>query len=217
MSDNVTVDAAFPWQHGQIATRRRFVPNVPVVTHRGERRMFYDDLIKDRTVVVQFFSLVFHHNYPVTRNMVHLQKQLADRMGKDVFLYSITTDPINDNPTALAEFAQRHRAGDGWTFLTGEPASIEIIQRVFFFHGSAVDSNAPVVSHTHVGGEVADCSMGLLRYGNDAAGLWGSVPTRTEPAQIVERLNWIQPDRRDRRITVGGQLRRGGPHPLQPG
>ena len=191
-------DQAVAWQPGQLATQRRFLPNVPVVTQDGERHLFYDDLVKDRTVIIHFFSLAYHPNYPVTRNLVAVQRLLKHRLGTGVFMYSITTDPQHDDVQRIAEFARRHHAQTGWQFLTGESDAIDAIKRILFFHTHE--------QAAHEQDDAPDCSMGLLRYGNDQAGLWGSVPAKTDAQQIVDRLSWLEPRQRP---TVG--LKRRGP------
>ena len=198
------------WINGQIATGRRFIPNVPVITHQGDKRLFYDDLVKDRTVIVQFMSVAHHAKYPVTRNLIQLQRLLRGRLGRDIFLYSVTVDPQNDTPVELSRFAKRHAAGPGWLFVTGEENAVAALKNAFFVHG-------PGQSHHSLGhgnGQAADapdCSMGLMRYGNDRTGLWGSVPAKTDPSMIVERLSWIQPGRRA--PSSRPVLKRRGPMP----
>ncbi|QDT02395.1 hypothetical protein K227x_07710 [Rubripirellula lacrimiformis] len=193
---------AIAWMPGQVASRRRFVPNVPIVTHDNRRKLFYDDLVKDRTVIVQFVSLAYHPNYPVTRNLIDVQRRLGDRLGDDVFMISITSDPENDNVAALAEFSKRHHAKEGWTFVTGDVDSLSLLQQVFFFHGDETHQQ----HHSEL--QPTDCSAGLLRYGNDTAGIWGSVPTKTDAAQIIDRLAWITPNREAKRPKG---IRRAGP------
>jgi protein SCO1/2 len=54
-----------------------------------------------------------------------LQKQLGDRLGKEVFLLSVTIDPRHDTPDVLKEYAQRYSANlRGWKFLTGSTKDI---------------------------------------------------------------------------------------------
>ena len=51
-------------------------------------------------------------------------------MGKDLFMYSMTVKPEEDDPAALKSYAQMHRAlRPGWTFLTGDPYDLETIRR----------------------------------------------------------------------------------------
>jgi protein SCO1/2 len=115
-------------------------------------------------------------------------------------MYSITADPEHDTPRALKAFADRHGAGPGWMFLTGEPAAIQSVRSRLFVSGE---------SHDHSAGPAQDCSLALIRYGNEAVGLWGSVPAKTDPEMIAMRLSWIQSE-----PPSNGTPRRAGPKPL---
>lgn len=191
------------WVNGQIATGHRFIPNVVVETTDGDRRLFYDDLIKGRTVILQFTSTSTHDDYPVTRNLKNVQRLLGDRCGRDVFVYTITSDPERDTREVFARFSKQFSPGPGWQFLTGIPESIEAIKRVLFVHSGAKRSvGESGGASTHGTGH--DCSLGLMRYGNDKAGLWGSVPTKLDPRLIVERVNWISPTSSRKKLTRKG-------------
>jgi protein SCO1/2 len=183
----------------------RFIPNVLVTTHEGTRAMFYEDLIKGKIVVVGFMSIANDATYAVTRNLARVQRLLGDRLGREAHLYSITVDAAHDTPGALRTFARRHDAGPGWLFLAGDEEALGAIHGAFFAHRGGHSS------HGLAGGAPHDCSMGLLRYGNDAVGLWGSVAALADPAQIVERLSWI--GARSPRLAES-PLQRGGPRPL---
>jgi protein SCO1/2 len=61
----------------------------------------------------------------LTYEMSRIQTELRGRGLDDVMLVSISVDPANDTPEALAEYAARHSAKlDGWQFLTGTRDSI---------------------------------------------------------------------------------------------
>ena len=61
----------------------------------------------------------------LTYEMSRIQTELRGRGWDDVMLVSISVDPANDTPEALAEYAARHSAKlDGWQFLTGTRDSI---------------------------------------------------------------------------------------------
>lgn len=181
-----------------------YFPNVAVLSHDGRRARFYEDLIRDRIVLVQFLSVREPAADLVAESLAKVQALLGDRMGREVFFYSITTDPAHETPRVLADFAKRHGAGPGWLFLTGEPADLETLRSRFFVH----DGGA---KHAHSAAPVEDCSLGLLRYGNAAAGLWGAVPARSDPRWIAERLFWVQAGR-----TVEAPRKRRGPLPRLP-
>src|SRR5262249_27112738 len=153
------------------------------LTHLGHRAMFYDDLIRDRVVLVGFMSIATDAIYPVTRNLVQVQRRLGVRLGRDVYLYSVTVDPAHDTAAALGAFAQKQGAQPGWIFLTGSTESVNAIRGAFFAHrGGPPERAAGHGAHAGHRGELHDCSMGLMRYGNDAVGLWGSVAALADPA-----------------------------------
>jgi cytochrome oxidase Cu insertion factor (SCO1/SenC/PrrC family) len=173
-------------------------PNVLVCTHEGREALFYRDLIQGKTVMVNFMSIAGEAANPVTANLARVQAALGDRLGRDAFLVSITIDPERDTPRALRDFAARHGARPGWLFLTGEPAAIELLRGSLFAHPGP-----------HGATHVEDCSLGMVRYGNDAAGLWGSTPAISSAAGLADRLSWVAAGRR-----AEGPPRRRGPAPL---
>ena len=102
-----------------------YVPNVPVVTQDGKVFNFYDDLIKDKIFVVSFLFTSCRDVCPIAAaRMAQLQDRLGDRVGKDVFFYSISVDPENDTPDKMKKYAETFGAGPGWLFLTGIPEDI---------------------------------------------------------------------------------------------
>lgn len=177
----------------------KIFPNVPVVTHDNERAVFYNDLIRHRTVLLNFMSIVGDRTYPVTENLVKVQQLLGERLGRDFFMYSVTVDPENDTPAALKKFAAQYGVGAGWKFLTGDPKALGLIHNSFFIHSAG--------HHQHQQ-HGPDCSMGIARYGNDAVGTWGSVASKSSPQWIAERLLWVQ-----RRKVPAGRPKRKGPRP----
>lgn len=177
-----------------------YLPNVVLLTHEGRRVRFYDDLLLGRIVMVQFMSIAGEPATRATENLARAQAFLGGRLGRDVFLYSLTTEPERDTPEALARFAEQRGARPGWLFLTGEPADLALLRGRFF-----VDGGHPT------GHPTADCSLGLIRYGNESLGLWGSVPCRAEPDWIARRIDWVSP-----RQAGAGPHRRRGPVPGYP-
>ena len=60
---------------------------------------FYSDVLKGKTVVVNaFFTTCTSVCPPMNRNMEKIQEAFGDRVGRDVFLVSITVDPEVDTP-----------------------------------------------------------------------------------------------------------------------
>src|SRR5229473_3452521 len=87
--------------------RLRHFPNSELVTHQGKKVRFYDDLIKGRKVVINFmYAKCEGICVPVTANLVKVQKILKGRVGRDIFMYSITLKPEEDTPEVLNKWAR---------------------------------------------------------------------------------------------------------------
>jgi protein SCO1 len=107
-----------------------YFPNVELITQDGKKVRFYDDLLKGKIVVI---DLIYTHcvdSCPLeTARLAQVQKMLGDRVGKDVFFYSITIDPKHDTPKVLKAYSEKYHANPGWLFLTGKKADIDLISK----------------------------------------------------------------------------------------
>jgi protein SCO1/2 len=160
-----------------------YFPNVLVYTHDGRKALFYHDLLRGKTVLLNCMSVKNEAKYPVTANLLKVQRLLGERLGRDVFMYSLTVDPENDTPRVLRAFAAKHKVRPGWFFLSARLEDVQTLRGRLFAHDAA---------HSLGSAAVRDCSMGLVRYGNESVGLWGSVPAKADPEWIVKRLSWVE-------------------------
>ena len=102
-----------------------YFPNVPLITHEGEEVRFFDDLVEGKVVAINFIYTSCPDACPMeTARLLEVQELLGDRMGQDVFFYSISIDPEHDTPEVLGKFAEDWQVGPGWTFLTGKEEDI---------------------------------------------------------------------------------------------
>jgi protein SCO1 len=155
--------------------RERYFPNVLLTTHEGEQVRFYDDLIKDKLVTINFVYTSCKVTCPLTTaNLVRVQEILGDRVGRDLFMYSITLDPEHDTPKMLKKYAETHGVGPGWLFLTGKPKEIEMLRRKLGFTWADPVRDAKKDNHT-----------GMLKYGNEPLMQWGGVPGMANPKWIA--------------------------------
>jgi protein SCO1/2 len=101
-------------------------------TQDGKEVRFYDDLIKGRQAVINFMYADCHGACPkVTATMVKIYNELKHRMGRDLFFYSISIKPEEDDPAALKAYAKMHGADlPGWTFLTGDRYDVDTLFEV---------------------------------------------------------------------------------------
>lgn len=106
-----------------------YFPNVPVVTHEGEKVRFYQDLVKGKIVVINFIYTSCPDICSLsTARLAQVRQWLGDRVGKDIFIYSITLDPETDSPDVLKAYAEAFDVGKGWLFLTGEPDDVHLLR-----------------------------------------------------------------------------------------
>lgn len=109
-----------------------YFPDYTLTNHKGEQVRFFSDLIKDKIVVINFIYTSCPDTCPLeTSRLREVYSILKDRMGKDIFFYSITIDPDNDTVDALKAYAERWGVGPGWTFLTGKESEISDIRKKF--------------------------------------------------------------------------------------
>jgi protein SCO1/2 len=107
-----------------------YFPNLPVVTQDGETLHFYDDLIKDKVVVISFIYTSCADLCPLTTaRLADVRERLGDAVGRDIFFVSLTVDPERDTPERLKQFADAFHVGNGpgWRFVTGKPEDINLI------------------------------------------------------------------------------------------
>lgn len=105
-----------------------YMPNLEVVDQNGKSYRFYDDLIKDKKVIVNFiYTSCSQICGLVTSRMAILQEKLGDSVGRDYQMYSITVDPEHDGPAELKRHAEAFNVKPGWLFLTGKPDDIRAI------------------------------------------------------------------------------------------
>ena len=115
--------------HGQQpapSAAAKYFSDVELINQDGQKMRFYSDVLKDKVVIINaFFSTCTSVCPPINRNLEKVQDSLGDRLGKDVFLVSISVDPETDTPTRLKEYSQRFHARPGWLFLTGKKENVE--------------------------------------------------------------------------------------------
>jgi protein SCO1/2 len=113
---------------------------VQLTTQDGTVVRFYEDLLKGKAVAINLIYTRCSASCPLeTAKLAQVQRLLGDRVGKDVFFYSISIDPKHDTPEVLKAYAQRFHAGPGWLFLTGKEEDIQLVSRKL---GLSIQSNA---------------------------------------------------------------------------
>ena len=161
-------------------TRELHFPNILLTTHDGKKVRFYDDLIKNKIVIINFMYAKCEGVCPgITANLVKVQKLLGDRVGRDIFMYSFTLKPEHDTPAVLKAYAEAYNVKKGWKFLTGAPEDMELLRRKLGFTDPDPERDKDKSNH-----------IGNVRYGNEPMMRWASCPGLTKANWIVESIRW---------------------------
>lgn len=165
--------------------QQQHLPNLALVSHEGKRVLFYDDLIKDKVVTINFFYAKCDEICPmVTANLAKVQKLLGDEVGRKIHMYSITLKPEEDDVSVVRDYREKFHARPGWTFFTGQPGAVEAIRKGigFTYPEPAIDRDKT----QHIGN---------VRYGNEPLMLWAACPGMAHSKWIAESFNWmVRPD-----------------------
>lgn len=147
------------------------IPNVRIYDQNGKQLNFYTDLIKGKTVAINFiFTTCTASCPPLTATFRKVQQNAAER-GLRVQLISISVDPTVDTPERLHAFAEKFNAGPGWTFVTGDKGEIDSLLQGL---GAAVTNKN---DHTP-----------MIMIGNDGADYWTRAYGLSSPTQLVELI-----------------------------
>jgi protein SCO1 len=158
--------------------RDGYFPDVVLRTHENKQVRFYEDLIQGRIVVINMFYAKCEGICPgMTANLVRVQRLMSDRIGRDIFMYSITLKPGQDSPAVLADYARAYKIGPGWQLLTGAPSDIEALRRKLGFVDPDPVLDRTLATHT-----------GVVKYGNERLDRWGACPAMSAPQQIVKTI-----------------------------
>ena len=161
--------------------QRLHLPNVPLVTHEGKHVRFYDDLVKNKIVCLNFFYAKCDEICPlVTANLAKVQKLFGNDLGRKIFMYSFTLKPDEDTVDVIKDYRAMYGAKPGWTFLTGKLEDIEKLRKGIGFTYPEKAIDADKTQH-----------IGNIRYGNEPLMLWAACPGMAHTQWVAESIAWM--------------------------
>ena len=144
------------------------IPDVEVLDQNGNAIHFYGDLIKGKTVAINFiFTNCTTICPPLAATFARVQKEMGDKVGKDVHFISISVDPLTDTPQRLKAWGEKFKAGPGWTFVTGDKQEIDKLLNALGASVSRREDHSPTVI-----------------VGNDLKGVWTRTYGLARTAQL---------------------------------
>jgi cytochrome oxidase Cu insertion factor (SCO1/SenC/PrrC family) len=158
---------------------RAYFTNLELITQNGERLRFYDDVLKDKVVVINFIYTNCKGACPLmTRNLTLIRDMLGGAVGEDIHFVSISLDPLRDTPAAMKKFAQVHNADqDGWLFLTGRPDNVNSVTKRLGTYTDELEAHSTT-----------------LLAANVRTAHWTKIPPTVPPNGVAERLRLLVED-----------------------
>lgn len=149
--------------------KKMIIPDVEVLDQEGHALHFYSDLIKGKTVAINFiFTNCTTICPPLAATFARVQKEMGDKVGKDVHFISISVDPLTDTPERLKAWGAKFKAGAGWTFVTGNKLEMD---KLLYALGASVSRRE-------------DHSPSVI-IGNDLKGVWTRTYGLARTSQMV--------------------------------
>jgi cytochrome oxidase Cu insertion factor (SCO1/SenC/PrrC family) len=149
-----------------------YFTNLVLLTQENKPVHFYDDLLKDKIVLINFiFTSCKGVCSPMTANLRKVQEYLGDRVGKEINMITISVDPLVDTPEVLANYTAGFKINPGWYFLTGKKENIDQVLRKL---GGFVEKR--------------DEHSTVLLIGNLRSGEWTKAHAMLSPAQIADAV-----------------------------
>jgi len=166
--------AATNSKNDQSAAHNYFTDTI-LINQNGENMRFYTDLLQGKTVIIDtFFSTCKTACLPMTQNLKRIQEALGERLGKDVYILSVTVDSEMDTPAQLKAFADKFHARPGWYFLTGTKENVDFVLKKL---GQYVDNKQDHLT--------------VFIIGNERTGLWKKaygLATSDELIKVVDSV-----------------------------
>jgi protein SCO1 len=171
-----------------------YFPNVPLITQDGTTVRLYDDLLKGKAVALNLIYTSCKDECPLeTARLVQVQRLLGDRVGKDIFFYSISIDPKRDTPAVLKAYAEKFGVGPGWLFLTGNEDDIKLVAKKLGLSRPNDTANR-------------DGHQPILMLGNEPTGQWMRNSAVASPkylaTTISDFMGWERPQSQRRYTTA---------------
>jgi protein SCO1/2 len=161
------------------------IPNIVLTSHEGKSYRFYDDLVREKKVIINFFYAGCGDICPLsTQRLVEVQGMLGDRVGNDIFMYSITLQPELDTPDTMRNYVEIYGVQPGWLFLQASKNDTELLRRRLGFVDPDPELDADLETH-----------IGVVKFGNDAIGRWAACPSFADPEEILASILTVDEDR----------------------
>jgi protein SCO1/2 len=155
-----------------------YFSDVALLDQNGKQQRLYSDLLQGKIVVVNSFFATCKDSCPVMeRTFAKIQETLGDRIGKDVYLLSLTVDPETDTPERLKAYAQQMKARPGWFFLTGTKENVNYALGKFGLYTEDKQNH-----------------LTMFLIGNEPTGLWKKTQGTASAGDLIRIVQTVLDD-----------------------
>ncbi len=113
-----------------VAAAEYVLPEIELVSSHSTTQKLAT-VMGDEPVMLNFIFTTCNAICPImAATFMEVQKKAA-KQGIKVKLVSVSIDPEQDTPSALADFARKYHAGANWEFYTGDKTNIIDLQKAF--------------------------------------------------------------------------------------
>jgi len=136
--------AAMQQPQVKVSSHDYVTPDVTLVDVHGNDVSLRQLLAADRPVALNFIFTTCTTICPVmTATFAKMQRELGEKSSR-LNVVSISIDPEFDRPPVLQAYAERFRAGDDWTFLTGRSNDVDNVLRAFDVYAGSKMNHQPI-------------------------------------------------------------------------
>lgn len=113
----------------EIERAREYFTNLELIDQNGQTVRFFDDVLKDHVVVINFIFTNCDSACPLmTAKLSFVRDRFEGKIDNPIRFVSLSIDPERDTPAAMKAFAQKHDADHpGWVWLTGNAENLATI------------------------------------------------------------------------------------------
>lgn len=177
-------------------------PNIDLIDQNGRTLKFYDDLVKDKVIIVNYFYTRCKGSCPgTTCCLKRLRDEFKREFGDKLHIISLTLNPEEDSPETLREYMQSHGIEDDpelcdWTFATGTWEDLDQLRRALGLYERDPVIDADRTQHASI-----------LTFGNDRTNRWAALPVGSTFDDVKQTIVRIAGDTQRQRyrdaVTLG--------------
>ncbi len=120
--------------------------DLPLINQDGRPLRFKSDVIGDRLIAITFTYTTCTTICPILDSIfVKLQDKLGERLNREVFLVTLSIDPVNDIPPRLKSYATKLKAKPGWSFMTGSKVNVDKVLVGLDMYSSDILNHPPSI------------------------------------------------------------------------